>query len=380
MTAAAAAKEIEKDETEVEEKEETVEEPEKGLVFKKYTSFDNLMPEDVEELIPKTKDERWVVLEKVHGSNFSFITDGKDVIAAKRTALLPITAKFFDFRSVVEKYRRNVITAFQSAKTRFPEIERLHVFGELYGGTYKHPDVAPVKGALAVQKQISYTPAIEFCAFDLSPGKGFLDYDVAMAIFEEAGIPHARPLLVGTFAQAAAFNPVFQTTLPTTFGLPPIDRNEAEGVVIKRMRGSRPIFKHKNPMFAEITGTNRPPAHPGQKLEKAAKRHEAEAEAAAALADPEVIRARSYVNANRLASVISKEGEVTASDGPRLIGLLAKDALDDFAKDCAREQGLKGGSEEWKETVPKPLLQRIKKSMPKFAAVVVEAHFQKAAK
>lgn len=53
----------------------------------------------------RVEDDVWVVLEKIHGSNFSFTTDGTQVIPASRTMFLDEDArkKFFDCNVVVEE-------------------------------------------------------------------------------------------------------------------------------------------------------------------------------------------------------------------------------------------------------------------------------------
>ena len=60
------------------------------IKFKKYSSIENHFYKDfldqVREQVPA--DMQWVVQEKVHGTNTSFLYDGNDVKFAKRTSIL----------------------------------------------------------------------------------------------------------------------------------------------------------------------------------------------------------------------------------------------------------------------------------------------------
>ncbi len=57
------------------------------MEFKKYNSIENAYQKVVLEqiIIHGFEKETYVVQEKVHGANFSFFTDGKEVKIAKRT-------------------------------------------------------------------------------------------------------------------------------------------------------------------------------------------------------------------------------------------------------------------------------------------------------
>ena len=57
--------------------------------FKKYNSIENSYQIEFLNEIKEQgfNDLEYVVQEKVHGANLSFITNGKDIISAKRTEL-----------------------------------------------------------------------------------------------------------------------------------------------------------------------------------------------------------------------------------------------------------------------------------------------------
>lgn len=138
------------------------------------------------------------------------------------------------------------------------------VYGELFGGAYPHPDVAPVKNVQAVQTGVYYAPDIRFCAFDIAvetgdeDGKYYLDYETAVSYFKQSGIFYAKPLFIGKFNEAANFNIRMNSSLPGDFHLPALENNLIEGVVVKpynltgkNLFAARPVIKLKNPEFDE---------------------------------------------------------------------------------------------------------------------------------
>eukprot|EP01006_Ploeotia_vitrea_P033342 TRINITY_DN65457_c0_g2_i1.p1 TRINITY_DN65457_c0_g2~~TRINITY_DN65457_c0_g2_i1.p1 ORF type:complete len:209 (-),score=37.51 TRINITY_DN65457_c0_g2_i1:52-678(-) len=102
-------------------------------------------------------------------------------------------------------------------------------------------------------------------AFDLAIGTDegvkFMDYGKAVELFKKVKLLHAVPLFVGPFEKAVAFNERFQSTIPKLLGLPVIDDNLAEGIVIKPMKeiivtgkkgtALRPLLKKKIKEFNE---------------------------------------------------------------------------------------------------------------------------------
>ncbi|GAB1540261.1 hypothetical protein NUACC21_29300 [Scytonema sp. NUACC21] len=218
----------------------------------------------------------WVVTEKIHGANFCFITDGEVIRCANRKKFLDAGESFFNYQTLLPKLSHNVKRVFaiasllpsQTAQRKHSQISRIFIYGELFGGTYPHPDVTPDLSAQPVQTGIYYSPSIEFCAFDIAIEYGadkvprtYLDYDEVMDILQEVGILYAIPLFRGKYTEAMAFPIGFESTIPQLLNLPPLNQeNKAEGVVIKPLKTIyvdtpkgkiRPVVKHKIPEFAE---------------------------------------------------------------------------------------------------------------------------------
>eukprot|EP01091_Cochliopodium_minus_P007259 TRINITY_DN17165_c0_g1_i1.p1 TRINITY_DN17165_c0_g1~~TRINITY_DN17165_c0_g1_i1.p1 ORF type:complete len:376 (+),score=119.50 TRINITY_DN17165_c0_g1_i1:24-1130(+) len=343
-------------------------------LFVKYNSID--APN--EKTIYKLKEGgflkgEWVATEKIHGANFSFVTDGEIVECAKRTSMLKENStQFYNWEEIRKSHREMILKIFEEVKKLSEEDEKLKekvgrneekltvsVYGELFGGIYPHKDVPKIEGVKHIQKGVYYCPDIKFCAFDIRVKKsGFLDFDVATKIFETSGILYTKALMRGTFDQLYTFDVEnFKSTLPSLFNLPLIEGNVSEGVIIKPVINvstdkGRVILKLKSDKFKEVTGVNKPPKNkPKGEVKDNTPPHLIEIKE----------KALCYINKNRLSNVISKEEEITMSDVGRLIGLLAKDAFEDFIKD---------NEEEW-NNVKVEERKIIKKAVAKASAGVV---------
>jgi Rnl2 family RNA ligase len=220
----------------------------------------------------------WVVTEKVHGANFCFLLDGHAVRCAKRKAPLEPDEDFFGHRAVLARLEARLAALYAAARREIEGLATLFVYGELFGGAYPHPLVAPAPGARPVQTGIYYAPDVEFCAFDLGyalEGGGprdYVDYERALGLFAGAGVFAAEPLFRGPYAAALAYPERFESGVARRLGLPPLPPgNLAEGVVIKPSapiwlstpKGRvRPVVKKKIAEFAEdarYQGAEKPP-------------------------------------------------------------------------------------------------------------------------
>lgn len=273
---------------------------------------------------------KWVVTEKVHGANFSFVYQNSTLKFAKRKDYLKWTDDFFGFQLVVNKLEDHMLRLFEQLSHQIPA-EKYIVYGELFGGQYPHPEVEPIADLHAIQTGVYYTPAIEFCAFDIaiengSDSKYYLDYESAVAYFNQFGIFYAKPLLVGKFAEAMNFNIRINSTIPKEFNLPELKDNLIEGVVIKPFnqidQHMRPIVKLKNAEFDEEE-----------------KFHEAEKwsfvpDVSSKTEDLSFIveELRNYVTSNRLKSAISKIGPLDMSN-PLRISEIKTEFLEDVLVD-----------------------------------------------
>ncbi|AZB01520.1 RNA ligase, Rnl2 family [Chryseobacterium joostei] len=300
------------------------------MIFKTYNSIENAYQARMIDQIRLQGfgDEVFIVQEKVHGANFSFFTDGKEIKIAKRTAFIEKDEKFYNAHQMLERYKKNVIEVFQKVKTMHPNVETVVIYGELFGGGYNHKEVEPVKGAVRVQKGIEYAPYNEFYAFDIKlNGVTYLDTDIVNQIFEKTGFFYAKTLFQGTLEEALRFPNVFNSKIPAWLGLPELN-NMCEGTIIKTLKtkyfgnGARVILKNKNEKWIEKSKMVK-------KQGKTIQKQIVFGETAQNIWE-EIQR---YVTANRLNNVVSKIGEFEPKMMGKIIGLFAQDILEDFEKD-----------------------------------------------
>lgn len=299
----------------------------------------------------RTESSEWIVLEKADGTHFSIDSEGR---VAKRSRELEDGETYFVDAGFRESLRQCAVNIRNKL-----EVPYVRVDGELIGGYYTHPEFHTAEDAKKIQGAVQYCPEYAFYAYDISLKDGsYLDYNTCIPLFEEFGFFYAKPLFRGTLEECASHPIEFSSTIHRLFGLPPIEGNYAEGIVIKpvqdlRLRdGSRVIFKNKNARFSE---TYRP-----NEIKKNV-----------------VIPAVSYpareiykhmlcmVTPNRFRSVLSKEGPWNSDPkrSGRFKGLLARDVLSTYARE--NDVGL--------ESLSKTEQQIIKKSVADECACVVDS-------
>ncbi|BEV04517.1 RNA ligase family protein [Chryseobacterium gambrini] len=281
----------------------------------------------------KMEKLKWVVTEKVHGANFSFVYENGSLKFAKRKEYLNWTDDFFGFQLVISKLENNILRLFEKLSSDIAA-EKYIIYGELFGGKYPHPEVAPLKDIHAIQTGVYYTPDIEFCAFDIaietdgSDSKYYLDYESSVAYFNEFKIFYAKPLLIGKFNEAMNFNIRINSAVPKEFNLPELNDNLIEGVVIKPFNQldnndfQRPIIKLKNPEFDEE-----------EKFHEAEKwsfipNVSSKTEELSFIVD----ELRNYVTQNRLKSAVSKIGTLDLNNHSR-VSEIKKEFLEDVITD-----------------------------------------------
>lgn len=341
------------------------------LRFDKYTSIENTYRASYMEAVMKNvpSDMIWDVTEKVHGANCCIITDGITVEFAKRSGIVGEGGGFFSYEIVLAEHQERILNAFKYVKEKFETEEKpikmVQFYGELFGGGYPHEDVPNDKRFGTVQKGIYYAPYQSFYGFDIAlvHGNGtdangyrtWLNPDEESDVYAKNDIFFAKSLFRGTLKECLEYANEFQTNIPTWLGLPPIEGNICEGVVLKPMipqffkNGDRVVLKNKNERFSEKKN--------GEKKE----RKELPSSIVEAI---ELIG--SYINDSRLCNVISHEGEFDMPRGfGNLIKLFTEDILNDFVKD---------NMSLWND-MEKATQKVITKAMTQKASVVIKQHY-----
>ncbi len=283
------------------------------------------------------KKYEWVVTEKIHGSNFAGITDGINIRYSKRKEMLLPDDNFFNHRVMANKIIDRVEEVYKTISHMYRNIQRITIYGELFGGCYPHVEVAVNREVEAVQTGVYYSPDIEFCAFDIAVESGnerkYLDYDAAVNIFEKAGLMYAKPLFKGSFEKASDYPVGFESNIPKLLGLPPLNfENKAEGIVIKPVKPIliktakgivRPIIKKKIAEFEEESrfheATDWSVKYTGYNV------------CTDDMLESIITEMRGMINENRLNNVISKVGRIHKNEyGNVLTKLLIEDAVESF--------------------------------------------------
>ena len=197
----------------------------------------------------------FAVQEKVDGANASFLCDDLEIRIARQTAVLDPLEPFFGHQDVLERYSGHIYHIYNLVRLSHPDMTSIAVYGELFGGAYPHPDVAPDPSDRPVRSGIWYAPGHDFYAFDIyvftEDGGYFLPVTEANTFFSTAGLLYAWSRFVGPLDDCLAYPHVFQTSIPGELGLPPIGDNLCGGIVIKpldpivRPDGSRVAVKVK---------------------------------------------------------------------------------------------------------------------------------------
>ncbi|MCL1973559.1 MAG: RNA ligase, Rnl2 family [Bacteroidetes bacterium] len=306
--------------------------------FKKYSSIENTFDKDfLEQVMLECSDQQeFVVQEKVHGSNVCLVTDGTYVRFGKRTGFVEAGEKFYDYGSLLERYTPQVVMLFAGVKQNYPELQTLTLFGEMFGGKYPHPQVKNDPKIMLIQKGVYYAPQHELYAFDLyltiNDSGRFLPVDEANAFLEQGRFLYAQSLFRGTLDQCLKFPNDGPSQISQWLGLPPIEDNICEGVVIRPViptylhNGARVLLKSKNARFAEK-----------KSIKKRTPKLFVEPSYSESL-NRLLLEIEAYVTENRLNNVVSKIGQISVpKDTGKLIGLFSKDILDDFLKEHSGE-------------------------------------------
>lgn len=300
--------------------------------FKKYNSIENSYQLDFLNDIKEQGyfNQEYVVQEKVHGANLCFITNGKDIISAKRTELISDDENFYNSINVKKRYESKIFQLFKLISDKFNDVSQVTLFGELFGGVYPHEDVEKVSSAVFIQKGVYYSPDNDFYAFDILVNKEqYLDTDTINNLFKTVGFLYARTIYRGSLSECLQYPNNFQSQISQWLGLPDLKQNICEGVVIRPIQpcffrnGSRVLIKNKNEKWTENNN------YIDKNILKSLLNQQEILSDDAQILCEEITK---YITENRLLNVISKIGTVTPKDYGKLLGLYCKDTLDDFLK------------------------------------------------
>jgi Rnl2 family RNA ligase len=311
------------------------------MSFNEYQHMENdykfLKLNDVKNIL-SDNTLQFVALEKIHGTNFSFICDGINVLPCRRTDILKLEDNFFNYQTIFNKYKKDVMCLFEIVKNLIKDkfdknITQIQLYGELYGGLY--PNVKKIIGSKMVQKGIYYSNTNDFMAFDIKYKyieenkikSTFLDWDYFLQSIYLTSIPIVPILLNGGWDEISKLNPKFESIVYKKHNLPKIDNNFSEGFVIKPTKeiifgedNTRLIWKFKNPSFLEIISTN------DKKISTISPK----------IVNSNLTKLEKYVNENRYNNIKAKVLE--DSEVSIVIDLFYNDIWNDFVDDIQFEK------------------------------------------
>lgn len=281
----------------------------------------------------------WLVTEKVHGSNLSFLITRDEIKVCSRNQVLDDNSQFVGilkrmpddiFPKLRELFDGMALAA--SEQNSISTLEQVTVYGELAGGYYNKQSEGT-----RIQKGVQYAPFNFFIGFDIKVffsgesedvsytrlKSGYIDKTDAFRYFNIVGIRHVPILYCGERNGAMKFNSEDESVIPSIFNLPQIDNNIMEGVVISPDKtdyfpdGERIIFKKVNEAFHEKKSHR-------EKAFKETKEMSEEFKVAA----NEIL---DLITENRLENILSHYSDLTEKDFPVILKEMNKDVQQDWA-------------------------------------------------
>lgn len=296
------------------------------MIFKKYSEIENAYNSKfiskIEEQFPEEVSQSvWVVTEKIHGANFSFLKHRDKLICCKRSGPIPEDENFYNHQEIINKYGDNVSRLIDYIGEEFKSHGDIQIYGEIYGGSSNDAVKSKFK---AVQKGVFYTPEIEFAGFGAKlDNNSWVPRLKFVQLATEFGVPTAPVLAICNFSKALEYSNKFNSIVARDAGYV-FDDNICEGVVIEPDRtlylrsGERVIIKNKNSQFSEKV-------HGGTLKTRVIREQDEDV-------TRQLTEVKSLVNMNRVNAVISKIGQIDKTRIGMLIGLTAQDALDELNK------------------------------------------------
>lgn len=259
--------------------------------------------------------------------------DDDEVHFGKRSSEIGMDCNFFNWQTAVAPHIDGYKKLINEVKNIY-EVELVSIHGELFGGSYKHPDVSPVTNASLVQKGIKYCPDNKVIIFDIRLRKHFnspfefLPHDMVIELCNKYNLLVVPILYSGNLMDCLKWSNEHNTDIteiPTLFGLPPLENNTREGHVIKPLKSlfygnsERIIFKDKNDKFKE--------------REKTEHREKPEQPTFSFKLNDCIDEVYGLVNKNRFNSVTSKIGEFSIRDFQQIMLAFRNDIIEEFQRD-----------------------------------------------
>lgn len=304
---------------------------EKDVKFRKYDEIDNHdRKKTINFYIEKgfVRGE-WIGEEKANGSNLLlciYLDEDLNELQVKfgrRQDFLEEGESFFGLHelkpSLIEKARALWIA--MERKEMITKEDIIYCYGELIGGFYPTMNE---KGKQKVQSGNYYSPDKRFYGFDIFLRGTYINRNMRNYLFKEAGILYLEPLVRGTFEECLNFDIYVPSQIPKALGLPTIESNLIEGIVLK------PIIpiEHEGDMIALKKKDEELLRKARTKGSKQKKEETPLSDAGQDLLE----KGRHYLTESRINDLFSKLGEFTIKRFGEFVGEFKKDVFSDFNK------------------------------------------------
>ena len=237
--------------------------------FKAYPSIIGLNKiktdmDQYQELIDQIPE--FVVTEKIHGCNVSFICTPDNIKVCRRNGILTSSEyqTFYKIYIAYTKYQE--LLKIICTENNFSKI---YIYGEWCGGVYQNQETVKSTQNKPIQQEIMYSPTYEFIIFDIfnSETHLWMPYDQLCELCTKYNLFYAPILYRGSYNDCIDWS-TQHYELPSTiatniFHLPELENqnnNLREGHVIRPTTDNiyskfneRFIIKHKNTKFLEQT-------------------------------------------------------------------------------------------------------------------------------
>ncbi len=280
------------------------------------------------------KIDKWCVCEKVHGANFGFhwFKETNTIKYGKRNSFIDDNDVFFGYKEILPNTLPKIKLIIESLNKKYElaqRLEKIIVFGELFGGIF--PNIKTK--SKAIQKEVYYSPNLNFYAFDIYLKKEnedgyFLEYEESCNIFKEVNILYAKPIAIYDNFEDTLKHPIYyESTLPEILGLPKIENNKAEGIIIRNMKNiDKSIFEEHQ----EYDIFNRYRKIPEKVIIKIKIPEFMENKSENYSLKTWKDKARAQMTSNRLQSAISKIGELDENNQSQIFKLYIEDILEEI--------------------------------------------------
>lgn len=294
-----------------------------------------------------------VLLEKIHGSNFSFYWERNasgeiSLKTAKRTSFLEKDDKFFNYKVIVAKYKASIEElAYHLFQDNQPHT--LVVLGEYFGGIYNNK--VP-EGSVPIQRGQygNYCRHNDFAIFDIIVDNVPLSWDIVVSHCERFGLLNVPEIRRGIWEDISDFDVEnFKSPIAIRFNGENDISSPIEGVIIRPLDINQIDARVK----WKCDGMVETPTKMGGPLPEKE--------------DP-YAKYWAMLNENRVATFYSKVGDGVWEDKNmgRLIGGLVNDTIDDIMEENAELD---------KKLSPKDI-KHIRKKLSGKAAKLIRDHMK----